>query len=101
MNDGVKPKIELKELPADWGEPQHRVSEFTKHVGGLCTRREIDIDRLAERLVMDPTQLLKMINGRLIPTSLVLSGLARELHTDVRHLEKLAEEIRVADQPSE
>jgi hypothetical protein len=101
MNEAVKPKIGLKELEADWGEPQHRASEFTKHVGGLCTRREIDIDRLAQRLVMDPTQLLKMINGRLMPTSLVLSGLARELHTDVNHLEKLAEEIRLADQPNE
>jgi hypothetical protein len=101
MNDAVKPKRELKELLADWGEPQHRASEFTKHVGGLCTRREMDIDRLAKRLVMDPTQLLKMINGRLIPTTLVLSGLAQELHTDVRHLEKLAKEIRLADQPSE
>jgi ribosome-binding protein aMBF1 (putative translation factor) len=101
MNDAVKPKIDLRELPADWGTLQHRVSEFTKHVGGLCTRREIDIDRLAQRLAMDPTQLLKMINGRLMPTSLVLSGLARELHADVRHLKKLAEEIRLADQPSE
>jgi hypothetical protein len=74
---------------------QHRVSEFTKHVGELCARREIDIYRLAERLTMDPIELLKMINGRLMPTNVVLSGLARELDTDVRYLEKLAEEIRL------
>jgi ribosome-binding protein aMBF1 (putative translation factor) len=77
------------------------VSEFTKHVGDLCTRRELDIDRLAERLTMDPTELLKMINGRLMPTNVVLSGLARELDTDLRYLEKLAEEIHLGDQPDE
>jgi hypothetical protein len=56
--------------------PQHRVFEFTKHVGHLCTRREVDIGRLAERLTMNPTELLKMINGRLTPTNVVLSGWA-------------------------
>jgi ribosome-binding protein aMBF1 (putative translation factor) len=79
----------------------YRVSEFTKHVGDLCTRRELDIHRLAERLTMDPTELLKMINGRLMPTNLVLSGLARELHTDLRYLEKLADEVQLGDQPDE
>jgi ribosome-binding protein aMBF1 (putative translation factor) len=153
MNDGVKPKIKLKELSVDWGELRaqasklglalsefqqhekqrklrlekkgaaanadqlktgrtnrmqsdaeihpHSVSEFTKHVGDLCTRREIDIGRLAERLTMDPAQLLKMINGRLTPTNVALSGLARELDTDLRYLQKLAEEIHQGDQPEE
>jgi ribosome-binding protein aMBF1 (putative translation factor) len=77
------------------------VSEFTKYVGDLCTRLEVDIDRLAGRLTMDPTELLKMINGRLMPTNVVLSGLARELDTDLRYLEKLAEEIHLGDQPDE
>ena len=153
MNDAVKPKIKVKELPADWGElraqagelglalsefQQHEkqrklrlekkgapangdqpktgrtgrmqsaaemhpypVSEFTRHVGDLCTRLEIGIDRLAERLRMDPTELLKMINGRLMPTNVVLSGLARELGTDLPYLEQLAEEIHLGDQPDE
>ena len=77
------------------------VSEFTRHVGDLCTLLEIGIDRLAERLRMDPTELLKMINGRLIPTNVVLSGLARELGTDLPYLEQLAEEIHLGDQPDE
>jgi hypothetical protein len=44
-----------------------KVSEFTRFVGQLCTQREIDIYRLAERLTMDPTELLRIINGRLAP----------------------------------
>ena len=48
---------------------------------------------------MDPTELLKMINGRLPPTNVVLSSLARELDADVRHLEKLAAEIILGDPP--
>jgi ribosome-binding protein aMBF1 (putative translation factor) len=80
---------------------QHRVSEFTKYLGDLCARREIDLYRLAERLTMDPTDLIKMINGRLMPTNVVLSGLARELDTDTRLLERLADEIRLGDQPYE
>jgi ribosome-binding protein aMBF1 (putative translation factor) len=79
----------------------HSVSEFTKHVGDLCTRREIDIDRLAQRLTMDPAELLKMINGRLTPTNVALSGLARELDTDLRYLQKLADEVHLGDQPEE
>jgi transcriptional regulator with XRE-family HTH domain len=71
-----------------------KVSEFTSYVGQLCAQREIDIYLLADRLTMDPTELLRMINGRLKPTHEVLAGLARELHADGRQLEKLAEEIR-------
>jgi hypothetical protein len=73
---------------------QLRVSEFTRHVGKLCARREIDIYRLAQCLTVDPTELLEMINGRLLPTNAVLSGLALELDTDGRYLEKLAEKIQ-------
>jgi hypothetical protein len=79
----------------------HKVSEFTWHVGHLCAQREIDVYRLAERLTIDPAELLKMINGRLLPTGLVLSGLARELDTDMQYLEKLAAEIRLGDQSRE
>ena len=50
---------------------------------------------------MELTELLKMINGRLMPTNLVLSGLARELDTDLPYLEKLAKEIHLGDQPDE
>jgi hypothetical protein len=43
---------------------------------------------------VDPIELLRMINGRSLPTKAIVAGLARELDSDVRYLEKLAEEIR-------
>jgi hypothetical protein len=39
-------------------------------------------------------ELLRMINGKVMTTKAVISGLARELDTDVRYLEKLAAEIK-------
>jgi hypothetical protein len=45
-------------------------------------------------LGIDPAELLKIINGR-APASLAFrTGLAKELHSDVRFLDRLAEEIR-------
>lgn len=73
---------------------QHGVSEFTKHVGDLCARREIDIYQLAERLAMDPNELLKIVNGKLMPTDVVLSGLSKALDSDVRSLKELAEKMK-------
>ena len=72
----------------------HQVSEFTRHVGDLCARREIDIHQLAERLAMDPAELLEMVNGRLMPTDAVLSGLSKALDSDVRNLKMLAEKMQ-------
>jgi ribosome-binding protein aMBF1 (putative translation factor) len=70
-----------------------QVSEFTRHVGGLCARREIDLYQLAERLAMDPAELLEIVNGRLMPTDVVLSGLSKALDSDVRDLKMLAEKM--------
>jgi ribosome-binding protein aMBF1 (putative translation factor) len=73
---------------------QRRVSEFTKFVGELCARREIDIYQLAERMTMDPAELLKIVNGRLMPTDVVLSGLSKALDSDAHNLKKLAEKMK-------
>jgi hypothetical protein len=35
-----------------------------------------------------------MINGKVVPTEAVIQGLAKGLNSDVRYLEKLAEEIQ-------
>ena len=35
-----------------------------------------------------------MINGKVVPTGTVIQGLAKELDSDPRYLEELAEEIR-------
>jgi plasmid maintenance system antidote protein VapI len=78
--------------------PQRQVSDFTRYVGTLLSRQEVEIYPLSQRLDVDPTELLKMINGIATPTKAVIAGLARELGADVRHLQKLAEEISLVDQ---
>jgi hypothetical protein len=77
--------------------PQRQVSDFTRYVGALLSRRQVEIYPLSRRLDMDPPELQRMINGIATPTKAVMAGLARELDTDVRHLEKLAEGICVGD----
>jgi plasmid maintenance system antidote protein VapI len=81
--------------------PQRHVSDFTRYVGALLSRRQVEIDPLSRRLDVDPTELLRMINGSATPTKAIIAGLARELDTDVRHLEKLAEQILLVDVPNE
>ena len=71
-----------------------KVYEFSKHIGALCVKRDTNVHKLGAKLGIDPTELLSMINGKKVPTKAVISGLARELDSDVRCLEKLAEEIR-------
>jgi hypothetical protein len=78
---------------------ERRVSDFTKYVGTLLSRRQVEIYPLSRRLDIDPTELLRMINGIATPTKAVIAGLARELDTDVRHLEKLADDVRLGDHP--
>jgi plasmid maintenance system antidote protein VapI len=80
---------------------RRHVSDFTRYVGALLSRRQVEIYPLSRRLDVDPTELLRMINGIATPTKAVIAGLARELDTDVRHLEKLAKEIHLGEQPSE
>jgi hypothetical protein len=74
--------------------PEPKVYEFSKHIGALCVTRGTDVYKLGPKLGMDPMELLRMINGKVVPTKAVVQGLARELDSDVRYLEKLAEEIR-------
>jgi hypothetical protein len=71
-------------------EPQ--VDEFSRHICALCATRGTDVFTLAAKLRMDPGELLQMINGKVVPTKIVISGLARELHSSVSFLTKLAAE---------
>jgi hypothetical protein len=51
------------------------------------------VHKMGAVLGIDPAELLKIINGR-APASLAFrTGLAKELHSDVRFLDRLAEEI--------
>jgi hypothetical protein len=52
------------------------------------------VHKLGAKLGMDPTALLRMINGKAPLTKVVLVGLAKELGSDIRYLEKLATEIK-------
>jgi transcriptional regulator with XRE-family HTH domain len=71
-----------------------KVYEFSKHIAALCVTHHINVDKLAAKLGVDPTNLQMMINGHAIPTRAVIEGLAKELDFDVRYLEKLVDQIR-------
>jgi hypothetical protein len=43
---------------------------------------------------IDPMELLRMINGKTVPTSAVIQGHAKELGSDVRYLQNVAAEIK-------
>jgi hypothetical protein len=53
-----------------------------------------DLLRLGTKLCIDPMDLLQMINGKVVPTRAVISGLAKELDSNVSLLTKLAAEIK-------
>ena len=67
---------------------------FSTYVGNLCVTRGTDVFKLGAKLSMDPIELLRMINGKVVPTRAVISGLAKELHSNVSLLTKLASEIK-------
>jgi hypothetical protein len=91
------PKVR-QSLPA-WASylpkmPEPKVCEFSKHIADLCATRGTDVFKLAAKLGTDPIELLRMINGKVVPTRAVISGLAKELHSNVSLLTKLTAEIK-------
>jgi len=74
--------------------PEPKAYEFSKHICALCAIRGTDVFRLGTKLGMDPMELLQMINGKVVPTRAVISGLAKELDSNVSLLTKLAAEIK-------
>jgi hypothetical protein len=74
--------------------PEPKVCEFSKHIADLCATRGTDVFNLAAKLGIDPMELLRMINGKVVSTRAVISGLAKELHSNVSLLTKLATEIK-------
>jgi transcriptional regulator with XRE-family HTH domain len=67
---------------------------FSTHVGALCVTRDTNVHKLGEKLGIDPMELLRMINGKVVPTKQVIAGLSRELDSDESYLIKLANEIK-------
>jgi hypothetical protein len=74
--------------------PEPKVCEFSKHIADLCATRSTNVFRLAAKLGMDRIKLLGMINSKVVPTRAVISGLAKELQSNVSLLTKLAAEIK-------
>jgi hypothetical protein len=56
--------------------------------------RGTDVFKLGAKLGMDPIELLRMINGKVAATKPVIQGLAKQLGSNRRYLEKLVEEVR-------
>jgi hypothetical protein len=71
-----------------------KVYEFSRHICALCATRGTDVFRLGSKLGIDPIELLQMINGKAVPTRAAIRGLAKELHSNVSLLTKLANEIK-------
>jgi hypothetical protein len=74
--------------------PEPKVYEFSKHIGALCVTRDTNVFKLGAKLGVDPMELLRMINGRAVPTKAVIAGLGKELESDVSYLTRLAAEIK-------
>jgi hypothetical protein len=74
--------------------PEPRVYEFSGHICALCATRRTDVFTLGTKLGIDPMELLQMISGKVVPTRAVISGLAKELDSNVSLLTKLAAEIK-------
>ena len=74
--------------------PEPKVYEFSGHICALCATRGTDVFRLGVKLGIDPMELLQMISGKVVPTRAVIRGLAKELHSNVSLLTKLATEVK-------
>jgi transcriptional regulator with XRE-family HTH domain len=74
--------------------PGAKVYEFSKHIGALCASRGTGVYKLGAKLGIDPMELLRMINGKVMPTKQVIAGLAKELGSEPSYLHKLAAEIK-------
>jgi hypothetical protein len=46
-------------------------------------KRDTNVHKLGPKLGVDPMELLRMINGRAVPTKAAIAGLARVLDSDV------------------
>jgi hypothetical protein len=73
--------------------PTPKVYEFCWYLA-LCVTRSSDLYSPSEKLGLEPMELVGMINGRTSPSKAVVQGLAIELGSDVRFLERLADEVR-------
>lgn len=64
---------------------------FSTHVGVLCVKAQKNVYQLGPAIGSGPQELLDMMNGGNLPTKAMIQGLARELDSDPKHPDKLAE----------
>ena len=74
--------------------PNPMVCGFSKHIGALCVTRDTNVHKLGAKLGIEPMELLKMINGKVVPTKAVIAGRTKELGSDLSYLTKLVAEIK-------
>jgi hypothetical protein len=74
--------------------PQRKDYEFSRHLGALCVKANTNVVKLGKKLGVDPIELLHILHGEALPTKAIIAGLAKELDSDPRYLEKLAAEIK-------
>jgi hypothetical protein len=67
-----------------------RVYEFSRHICALCAARSTDVFKLGAKPGIDPIELLRMINSKVVPTRTVVEGLAKGLGSDPSYLRELA-----------
>jgi hypothetical protein len=46
-----------------------KVYSFFQHIGAMCVTRGTDVYRLGAKVGMAPMELLRMINGKVVPPS--------------------------------
>jgi hypothetical protein len=51
---------------------ESKVYEFSKRIGTLCVTRGTNVHQLGAKLGIDPTDLLRMVNGKVVPTKAVI-----------------------------
>jgi hypothetical protein len=74
--------------------PTPKVYEFCRYIGELCVDQSTDVYSLSAKLRLEPMELVRIISGKAVATKAVVQRLAIELGSDVRFLEKLADEVR-------
>jgi hypothetical protein len=51
------------------------VYAFSQHIGTLCVTHDTNVNKLATKLGIDPAELLRMFNGKMVPTKAVIEGI--------------------------
>jgi hypothetical protein len=62
--------------------PEPKVYAFSQHIGTLWVTHDTNVHKLGRSWASIRPSWLRMINGKVVPTTKVIAGLARELNSD-------------------